>query len=218
MIGDKNQENLDAYFAKIVGLKKGSEELYFEFRQKNESTGGYDVLDIKERTIGGYLVEIKAEEREFEGDTIQSIKLYLKDPDERQLIILSIGLNGISRTLLNGMLGTANLNGFWKLTLYKSKENGMPNLWAEVDGEKLEWKYDWNKDFKPKINVIKKGKKTENDYSDLNEWLFEQAKELSKAFKPEGVPDVVADVTTVSPPLEMDDDELTEEDENNLPF
>lgn len=174
MIGSDYDDNLSVFYAKIVGLKKGSDSVEFQLKTKNPSTDKYEVVKTAKPAtkIGGELVKLAREEFEWEGETIRVLKVYLKDTDAGQLVILSLNLNNMTRSLINGLAGTENLNGWYTLSTFISN-NGMPNMIARRDDEKLEWKYTWE-EFASKVEVVKVGKTDQKVYDELNDWLWEE--------------------------------------------
>lgn len=82
----------------------------------------------------------------------------------------------------------ANLEklGKIKISLYTSSKNDKPNIWIENNGEKCDWKYDWENDQKPLIHEYDMGEgEMGKNYSKLNEFftkvLMEEVQALVQA-------------------------------------
>ena len=202
----------DIIYFKMRGLKKSDKELYFE-GQKSEG-GEYKIIEEKPTFIQGGLTEVKTDSYEYEGDTINSIKFTLEDMDTK--LVLESGFNNLAISLINTLAGSPDF-GEVKLSLYTGK-SGYPSLFIELDGgvTKTEWKWDYKKDFAPKIKKTKFKGKDLTDKSELETFLIKYVNTKEFQDKLSGLP---------TPSVEQPDsggfettDEIIDEADSDLPF
>lgn len=160
--------NDKAFFAKIQGLKKGSKELYFEVKTKED--GELVVIKEKPTKIEGYLEKIEMRKFEYDGKVHDDIKLIMKDNGE--VYFISVGLNSMSRNIFNS-LATVELFGKIAISVYFNKK-GFPTSFITNDGAKTPWKYTFE-ELNAKVEDIKnsKGEVLQRDYSELDRFYLE---------------------------------------------
>jgi len=202
-----NTDVKNAYYFKVIGLKKGSEEVYFEVKQKDEN-GDYPVVN-KVKGVQGHLESIKLEKRDYQGEEIVTYKFVMKDKED--LYIVSFGNNSVLRSLLN-CLASADIVGEIAFGVYINK-NGNKSVWVKNDNNSLGWKYKFED--LPEVKVAKVGKKEVYDSTERDEF-FESTvlKEVCEKLTPS--PEAVKAETN---PLDEAINSAQEEDEDmDLPF
>lgn len=163
-------------YAKIKGLKAG-ETLYMEISEKQGNDYVVTQYDQPKANLSGTLIKIEEKSYEWEGDTVKTLSMWLKDSETNEVVILDIGMNSVFRSMVNSMASVEGvLTGEWYFSFYNKKDTGYPSVYVEYNGEKTNWKYDMRSDeWKGLIdvNVVKKkGKEVEEkDFYRLDEWL-----------------------------------------------
>lgn len=168
-ITSTNQNTLNTLYVKVIWLKIGETDLYFEAKKKEDNT--YNVVSRGD-VVSGRLKEITVKEYESNGKLCKSVNFTFID-DEDTKIILNLGINKLSRQVLNLLINSDKLDVL-DFKLYRNKKNyacmEIKNNW-----EKLGWKYDFN-DLNKKVDYIKnkKGEVISADYSELDEWFINE--------------------------------------------
>jgi hypothetical protein len=162
MLGNK-ESNTTFFYLKLCGTKK-SELPYFSVKQKNED-GEYAEVQ-KVTSVTGRLAGIKKDSYTFEGETINTFKMEIRDKDEAY--ILSLGYNMLTRNLLNSLAGCDSILNI-ELSVFVDKKSGYQRLYVLVDGQKTNWKYE-QEYLKTLVEQVKnkKGEIVSTDTSELD--------------------------------------------------
>jgi hypothetical protein len=167
--GNQNQDNYSNFYVKLQGLKKGSKECFFEFKQKQGDT--YVVTD-KNSSFDGVLESIKQEEIEHEGKKKPVLKITLRDDFATERYILTLGMNNVSRSLISSLSTADKLESlsFWTMM----GDKGFPIFVAKANGsqEKLQWGHDMVELQKKLVTEHKIGDDIIRDYSALDKFLL----------------------------------------------
>ena len=220
MSGLSNPEGGNVTF---VSMKRHGEQKEVKFLKREKVNGEWAVTETY-TALEGWLRDLHFKSYEWEGSTVDSIVLTFHT--EQGKIVVEMGFSLISRSLLNGLIGTRDmLKSPLKLSLYVNKK-GFNNLFAVVieDGQEvpLKWAYPIEKQPKPK-EITFKGK-VMRDYTELDEWFKQKTTELLiPVLQGLSVPNIPAPApkpvtseqvydTTAEIPVD------NEEDEDDLPF
>jgi hypothetical protein len=215
--GNGQENSLPTTFFKIVGLKPGSDEIYFEGRKKVGSE--YQTIEEKPNTLFGHLTEVSVKEYEWEGEKKHSVKIVLDDASDR--VILEGGFSNLMVNILNTIAGNSEPVDKLSLNVYISKK-GYPSISIGINNQTWEdnkWKWDYTKKLKPMIEEVKNkaGKVTSIDKTELVEFL---AKEVAgKKFQDNvaGNPPAKSAPATETHPIPEHSIEAGDE-ESDLPF
>lgn len=139
MARGNQQDTYTNFYVKLVGLKKGSKECYFEFKQKQGDN--YVVVD-KTQAFDGTLEHIKSKEIEHEGKKKPVLEISLRDDVAGERYLLNLGMSNIARSLISSLNSAETLSSlsFWT----KMGDNGFPILVTKANGsdQKLQWSLD----------------------------------------------------------------------------
>jgi hypothetical protein len=143
--GKKNHaEGMEVFYVKVLGLSKDSSDaVEFELKQKN-SEGKFEVVD-KERTLSGQLIYVGAHTNTNDaGKEFKSIIIHLRDKREKEYYKISMGLNNMSRGIINSLAGATGSVNNLELSVYTNKKGyASAFIVADEDKEKLNWKYEY---------------------------------------------------------------------------
>jgi hypothetical protein len=130
-----------------ANAKKGyfiEQDLNNKYQPKTDESGEV----IQYQAIQNYLRDIKHYEGEHEGETIHSLKFFMGEFSNEE--VLECTLNGFTLSLLNTLSGKENLSSKpLEIRIYKGKDKatGKPyrgsNCYVEFGGEKLGWEYEY---------------------------------------------------------------------------
>jgi hypothetical protein len=216
MRGNPEQNDDALFFLSIRGLKQG-ETVHITQVQTTETKGVYKELPNINQ-VSGVLVRTETKTREYkDGSQSEEVRLWLRDPNEKETYILSVGLNMIGRSIINLLAGVEGKIGDVMIRVYNNKDTGRQAVYMEVDGTKSQWKYNYNEEtvledktvppLSTMVTPIKKKKKVdgkmkevvENDYFELNEFMLKVFREevaykvdKAAAYVPSSVPPTTA--------------------------
>ena len=149
-----------------------------EYAVSEKNTEGKWVEVDTTQYVSGNLVKVEIKEKQWEGETYNTVNLYLKDG--KDLYLIDCRINMLNRSLFNAFL---SLDTFENLSIstymQKSKKDGKEYGAISLrQGEELvHWKYSQSELPKP-VSVTFKGK-TMNDFSQADAFFLEKLKELS---------------------------------------
>jgi len=213
--GTQSNDFLKTTYFKVAGLRKGETDLYFAGREKV----GDKYVDIEERPtfIEGTLKELKVTDYTYEGKVHKVVKITLEDMNER--CVLDFGFSSIGLNIINSLAGADSI-GNVNLALYTSK-TGYPSVAVKLNGssdvKETKWKWDFKKDFAPKIEKItnKKGEVIQSDKTELVEFLVDYLN--SKEFQDKIVGQLPTESKKMKPQVKVPVDVVNIEDDD-LPF
>jgi hypothetical protein len=174
------------FYIRIKGIKKGEKRVYLEVSGKDPETGEIKLLPPPENditSISGKLVKIENSHYEYEGDTINTVIIFLADEENKEYYKIESGRNSLMRSIVNSLASAEDLNQSVVIRVYNAKETGRARVWvgiydkAEDDFVSLNWKLSFD-DIKAMTGVIEKTNKagkvidTEYDYSEVDEEIF----------------------------------------------
>ena len=213
--GTSTGSGVPTTYFRMNGLKKGSkpEELYF-LGTKYDDKGNLVQIDEQPTFLEGNLISVETETFKTKEDReIKKFKLTLEDSEGRYQLDSPFGLLGLN--IINTIAGSKKGVEKLKLSLYTSRTD-YPSLFITVNGvdEKNEWKWDYKKDFAPKIEKIKnsKGEVVQSDKSELEDFLM---KEINKKWFQDKIlgGKVPVEQKSQSPAVQGEEDEV-----DDLPF
>jgi hypothetical protein len=217
--GTESENSLPTTFFKIKGLKKGSEEIYFEGQRKEGSD--YVLIDEKPSKLYGHLTGVSMGEFEWEGEKIRTVKFVIDDANER--VILEGSFSNLIINLVNTIAGNKEKIDKIELGVYISSK-GYASISIKFDDQDWsdnEWKFDYTKKLKPLIDETtdKKGKVVATDKTKLIEFL---AKEIeSKKFQDKIAGTPPAKSAPTEPSVNLDEPEPVADnidEADDLPF
>ena len=171
MARGNQQDNYTNFYVKLVGLKKGSKECFFEFKQKKGDK--YEVVD-KQQTFEGLLETIKVKEIEHEGKKKPVLEIILRDDIAAERYFLNMGMSNISRQLISCLHSAESLNhlSFWT----KMGDNGFPILVTKANNssDKLQWGLDMKELSAKYVTEHKVGDDIIRVYKELDNYLLTQ--------------------------------------------
>lgn len=178
---DSQFDNLKLFFLKVKGLKAG--ETIHMIQEQSNGKGVKPTLLVKEngdpdtiRNISGVLEGVFIRENEYQGDTIRELKVVLADEAAQERYIVGVGMNSISRDIMNRLI-SGNLKGkVIEISVYMN-DKGYPAVSVKANGERVDWKYSID-DLKPLVvenTVVKKGKQSvERDHYAVEQKLIDE--------------------------------------------
>ena len=172
----RGDSNLKLFFGAIRGLKAG-EQAHITQKEALEDKKFNDLENIKE--VSGLLTKIEFKEREWQGDTIKELKLWLRDDESQELFILSVGFNSIGRSIMNTLCNLTAPIGELYVGVYNKKGSDYASVMVKHNGEKAGWKYSIEEQSKHVVSneITRKGKLViEKDYYKLDELLVTEIK------------------------------------------
>jgi len=218
--GTNDTSGLKTTYFKIEGLKQGSKEVYFSAKQKKDDKY-VDLSDIKPTFIEGTLKELKFDEYEYEGKVKKQIRITLEDMTDR--CVLTMGFSGLAVNILNTLAGCEEDIGNVKLNVYMSKK-GYPSVSVYCNGSEdykdSKWKWDFQKDLAPKVEVIKnkKGEVVSRDNAELIEFLIKyfESDVFQKKIIDKAVGHAHAATPTAKPDYKTNAKEVAVDDDDSL--
>ena len=96
--GNQQTDNYANLYVKLVGLKKGSKECFFEFKKKTGDN--YEVVD-KNNAFDGGVEKIGYKEIEVEGKKKPVLEIILRDDFAQERYLLNLGMTNVSRQLIS---------------------------------------------------------------------------------------------------------------------
>lgn len=159
----------NALFVKLLGTRKGDDYPYFEIVK------GDEVVETDCTFIEGTIQKIELGDYEYEGKTIDTFKMYLVD--EWETLIRSCSWNSISRSVINSLANLENKQVKVNISVYVNKA-GYKSVYVTHNWQPIGWKFDYEKDIKPKIVPMKnaKGEVEKNDYTNVDAMYMEEVK------------------------------------------
>lgn len=161
-------------------LAKTDKQIDPHFKVQKRDIDSQQTINLKNvRDVSGYLSSITYSSYEWEGKVIPTIGLVLIEKDEKFKVETSLDAS-LARTLINTMLSCENFKGLFEIGLWKSKD-GYPKMSIKVDGERLNWKYEYKGDLENLVYEVEDPKeegKMVKVYKKLNAKLLEDWKAL----------------------------------------
>lgn len=168
----KNEQSSNLY----LKLKaKTSDTDPTPFFGKQEKQGNEYVITEKFNKVDGKIISLETDTYEYQGETKSKFKIILQDADGSKTYIEG-NFNSLAYSIFNSLAGTHNLN-FIAIEVWLDKEvkNGKQYAQCKVlnDGERTNWKYNWND--VPKPEKVKVGNKTVTDDTKVVEFWTKEA-------------------------------------------
>jgi len=162
----------------LLWLKKEDKDIdpYFEIRK------GYDkdaeVVSTDNSYIEGVLEKIELGGYDYEGEWIDTFKVYLRDGGET--LIWTTSWNSLSRNFINGVCKLENKNVHLLISVYTDKKSGYKKIYTTHNGQPIGWKFDYEEHIKPLIVPMTnaKGKVEKNDYSLVDEMFKKEVEAM----------------------------------------
>jgi hypothetical protein len=211
-----NENSLPTTFFKMNGLAKGSTEIFFEGTVKQGDA--YVTIDAKPNNLFGHLTGVSVKEFEFEGKKHKAVRIVIDSATER--VILEGGFSNVMVGLINTLAGNKEAIDKIALSVYISKK-GYQSMGIIINGgtwEDNDWKFDYNKDLKPLIDVTlnKKKEAVAWDKSALIDFLTKEIESDEFQAKIKGTPPAQAPVQVIEQDSVSAPDAPAEDDD--LPF
>ena len=190
--GNAKTDNSDI---KYLGFQtKDDENPHFKVVKKNPTNGKYEKTE-EITWFDGWLIEAKMGVYTPKDNSPPKPTIIMVFRDGVDVMQLETGFSMMSRTMINAFANLEKL-GKIKVSLYTSSSNGKANIWIENNGEKCDWKYDWENHQKPLVFEYDKGEgEIGKNYKKLNDFFTEvligevqpliQAQDLSVGAIPE---------------------------------
>lgn len=168
-------EGMEVFYAKVMGLSRDSKaKVEFELKQKN-AEGVWVVVD-NEQNLSGQLVFVGAHTNtdDATGKVYKNINIHLKDAAAKEYYKITLGLNNLSRGLINTLAGATSPIGNLELAAYTSKK-GYATMYVVADGDKnkTDWKYKWDElEAKKELTKDKTGKVVDVNTEELDDFIM----------------------------------------------
>jgi hypothetical protein len=181
-LGRPNSFNGQTYSVRLK-LKDGEQFLdcaVFDV-QKKVGDKKYETVQ-RVADISGDIVDVKAESKEIDDNTIKSATIEMRDKEERYFVQFSLG-SSLGRNLANALLNLTDLNDV-RIGLYSKKGDGdkiYPAVALRVGTAKetIKWKYNPMEGEVPAVREFRgKGGKTEKDWSEAEDFFIEKLNEF----------------------------------------
>ena len=167
--GNQQTDNYTNLYVKLVGLKKGSKECFFEFKKKEGDK--YVVIENNSSFDGG-VEKIGYKEIEVEGKKKPVLEVILRDDYAQERYLLNLGMTNIARQLISCLTTADKIESlsFWT----KMGDNGFPVFVTKANGnqEKLQWCLDMKALSEKYVNEHKIAGDIIRDYSELDKYLL----------------------------------------------
>lgn len=167
--GNQQSDNYTNLFVKLVGLKKGSKECFFEFKKKVGDN--YEVVD-KNNAFDGGVEKIGYKEIEVEGKKKPVLEIVLRDDYTQERYLLNLGMTNVSRQLISCLTTADKIESlsFWT----KMGDAGFPVFVTKANGsnEKLQWGLDMKALSEKYVTEHKIAGDIIRDYTELDKYLL----------------------------------------------
>jgi hypothetical protein len=219
--GNQQTDNYTNFYVKLVGLKKGSKECFFEFKKKE---GDKYVVVENNSSFDGNVEKISYKEIEVEGKKKPILEVILRDDYSQERYYLNLGMSNISRQLISCLTTADKIESlsFWT----KMGDNGFPVFVTKANGnqDKLQWGLDMKALSEKYVTEHKIAGDIIRDYSELDKYLL-------GTILPTVIEKVVglpkASIMTAKDPIEQvtkediykaSEESTSEEEDDDLPF
>jgi hypothetical protein len=219
--GNQQTDNYTNFYVKLVGLKKGSKECFFEFKKKE---GDKYVVVENNSSFDGNVEKISYKEIEVEGKKKPILEVILRDDYSQERYYLNLGMTNIARQLISCLTTADKIESlsFWT----KMGDNGFPVFVTKANGnqDKLQWGLDMKALSEKYVTEHKIAGDIIRDYSELDKYLLGTV--LPTVIeKVVGLPK--ASIMTAKDPIEQvtkediykaSEESTSEEEDDDLPF
>jgi hypothetical protein len=219
--GNQQTDNYTNFYVKLVGLKKGSKECFFEFKKKE---GDKYVIAENNSSFDGNVEKISYKEIEVEGKKKPILEVILRDDYSQERYYLNLGMTNIARQLISCLTTADKIESlsFWT----KMGDNGFPVFVTKANGnqDKLQWGLDMKALSEKYVTEHKIAGDIIRDYSELDKYLLGTV--LPTVIeKVVGLPK--ASIMTAKDPIEQvtkediykaSEESTSEEEDDDLPF
>ncbi len=135
--------------------------------------------------VSGDLVHIILDTYEWQGEEKNTIKLYLEDEAEGEVVIIDARLNNLTRSIFNSLFALESFKNV-ELSLYSVKDKQQvdwPAASVWQDGERVMWKY--KPEEQPKVEKLmdSRGKVKGQDSFAIDAFYVEKLTELAARVK-----------------------------------
>lgn len=167
--GNQQTDNYTNFYVKLVGLKKGSKECFFEFKKKE---GDKYVIVENNASFDGNVEKISYKEIEVEGKKKPILEIVLRDDYSQERYLLNLGMTNIARQLISCLTTADKIESlsFWT----KMGDNGFPVFVTKANGnqDKLQWGLDMKALSEKYVTEHKIAGDIIRDYSELDKYLL----------------------------------------------
>ena len=167
--GNQQTDNYTNFYVKLVGLKKGSKECFFEFKKKE---GDKYVIAENNSSFDGNVEKISYKEIEVEGKKKPILEVILRDDYSQERYYLNLGMTNIARQLISCLTTADKIESlsFWT----KMGDNGFPVFVTKANGnqDKLQWGLDMKALSEKYVTEHKIAGDIIRDYSELDKYLL----------------------------------------------
>lgn len=183
MLGSENgTSNMDLYALRLRAKKGGERVKPFFAVSKKMENGKYEDIGSDIYDVSGYLQSVKFESYQYEGDTIDTVRLQLVDYDageNGELYLVSLTYNLLNKNLFNSILNLTDdqLCSKIKISLWENKK-GYGSVSLRAGDSLVGWKYSLEE--LPKAEETTFKGKIMRDYTAVDAFF---RKELKKKFE-----------------------------------
>jgi len=181
-IGNQMNDGYKNFYVKLVGAKKGSKEVFFEFKTKTD--GAYTV-EQKASEYSGVCEKIELKPFTYEGREMKAIEIALRDDTEKHRYILSLGVNNISRGLLSSLDSLDEVSMLKFVAFLGKNKKDEPQLiflaYANGESKPTRWSHDMVGLFKEKVKQVVVNGDNVNDFTQLNDLFLNEVLPSVKA-------------------------------------
>ena len=135
-----------------------------------------------EAAVSGNLVKIELGEGEYQGKKYDTAKFYLEDSEAKEMYLLDLRYNLLSRNLFNSLINLTTFDGV-RVSNYKSKSKKDGKEWAAISlwqGDNMvRGKYAFEVIPKPDEIKNRAGEVVQRDFAEVDGFYREQLKELA---------------------------------------
>lgn len=167
--GNQQTDNYTNLYVKLVGLKKGSKECFFEFKKKE---GDKYVVVENNSSFDGGVEKIGYKEIEVEGKKKPVLEIILRDDYAQERYLLNLGMTNIARQLISCLTTADKIESlsFWT----KMGDNGFPVFVTKANGnqDKLQWGLDMKALSEKYVTEHKIAGDIIRDYTELDKYLL----------------------------------------------
>jgi hypothetical protein len=167
--GNQQTDNYANLYVKLVGLKKGSKECFFEFKKKDGDK--YVVIENNNAFDGG-VEKIGYKEIEVEGKKKPVLEIILRDDFAQERYLLNLGMTNVSRQLISCLTTADKIESlsFWTMM----GEKGFPVFVTKANGsnDKLQWGLDMKALSEKYVTEHKIAGDIIRDYTELDKYLL----------------------------------------------
>jgi hypothetical protein len=185
----------------------------FEVSKLDPTDNKYKVLDKPATVVTGSLYAVKPTDTKWNGKTISSVNLTLRDGDD--IYFVTVPWSNIGRGLLNSILNLKEFNdvsiSLWLPKPRKEGEKTYPTATVRQNDIIVKWKF--SGDALPKAKTITFKDQIMRDYTETDLFLKKQLVELDKLIKSS-----LESSSTAPEVVSTDSIAAQESQEENMPF